>query len=137
MKACPTGCLKFGTKSDMVQIAGLRAQQLRDVSGFTDAGVYNPASIGGTHVVYVLHDIKRPERYGLPANPVIPPSYTYWKWVAKPIGLWLGLLGILAVFFHRIAVGPRLPQPEDPPPINPQPDPVQAEQTEKQESARE
>jgi len=66
----------------------------------------------GTHVIYVLHDIKRPERYGLPANPVIPPSYTYWKWIAKPTGLILGLLGIGAVFFHRVFYGPKLPEPE-------------------------
>src|ERR1051325_990829 len=114
IKACPTGCLKFGTKSDMVQIAGLRAKQLRDVSGFVDAGVYDPPSISGTHVIYVLHDIKRPERYGLPATPVIPPSYTYWKWIAKPIGLGLGVLGIAGVFFHRVFYGPKLPQPEPP-----------------------
>jgi formate dehydrogenase beta subunit len=114
IKACPTGCLKFGTKSDMVQIAGLRAKQLREVSGFQDAGVYDPPSINGTHVIYVLHDIKRPERYGLPATPVIPPSYTYWKWIAKPAGLFMGLLGIGAVFFHRVFYGPKLPQPEPP-----------------------
>ena len=114
IKACPTGCLKFGTKTDMVQIAGLRAKQLREVSGFANAGVYDPQSIGGTHVIYVLHDIKRPERYGLPANPVIPPSYTYWKWLAKPTGLGMGLLGIAAVFFHRVFYGPKLPQPEPP-----------------------
>ena len=114
----------------MVQIAGLRAKQLREESGFADAGVYDPPSIGGTHVVYVLHDIKRPERYGLPANPVIPPSYTYWKWLAKPIGLWMGLLGILAVFFHRVTVGPRLPQPEDPPPLGKQPDSIEAKRKE-------
>jgi hypothetical protein len=98
----------------MVQIAGLRAKQLREVSGFADAGVYNPESIGGTHVIYVLHDIKRPERYGLPATPVIPPSYTYWKWIAKPTGLVLGLLGIGAVFFHRVFYGPKLPEPAPP-----------------------
>jgi formate dehydrogenase beta subunit len=114
IKACPTGCLKFGTKSDMVQIAGLRAKQLREVSGFTNAGVYDPPSIGGTHVIYVLHDIQQPERYGLPANPIIPPSYTYWKWLAKPTGLLLAVLGVGAVFFHRIMYGPKLPQPEPP-----------------------
>jgi formate dehydrogenase beta subunit len=114
VKSCPTGCLKFGTKSDMVQIAGLRAKQLREVSGFADAGVYDPQSIGGTHVIYVLHDIKAPDRYGLPANPVIPPSYTYWKWIAKPIGLGMGLLGIAAVFFHRVFYGQKLEQPEPP-----------------------
>ena len=114
----------------MVQIAGLRAKQLREVSGFADAGVYDPPSIGGTHVIYVLHDIKRPERYGLPANPVIPPSYTYWKWLAKPTGLVLGVLGVLAVFFHRVSVGPRLPQPESPPPLPAQPDTVEAKRRE-------
>lgn len=65
-------------------------------------------------MIYVLHDIKRPERYGLNANPVIPPSYTYWKWFAKPIGLGMGILGIAAVFFHRVFYGPKLPQPEPP-----------------------
>ena len=114
IKACPTGCLKFGTKTEMVQIAGRRAKQLREESGFVDAGVYDPPSIKGTHVIYVLHDIKRPERYGLPANPQIPPSYTYWKWLAKPTGLVMAMLGIGAVFFHRVFYGPKLPQPEPP-----------------------
>lgn len=114
IKACPTGCLHFGTKSEMVQIAGLRAKQLREVSGFANAGVYDPSSIKGTHVIYTLHDINTPERYGLPKNPVIPPSYTYWKWTAKPIGLLMAGLGLLAVFFHRVSVGPKLPQPEPP-----------------------
>jgi formate dehydrogenase beta subunit len=114
IKACPTGCLHFGTKSDMVQIAGLRATQLREVSGFTNAGVYDPPSIKGTHVIYTLHDINTPERYGLPKNPIIPPSYTVWKWLAKPTGLVLGLLGIGAVFFHSVFYGPKLAQPEPP-----------------------
>jgi len=50
----------------------------------------------------------------LPATPIIPPSYTYWKWIAKPAGLFMGLLGIGAVFFHRVFYGPKLPQPEPP-----------------------
>src|SRR6267142_6307285 len=130
IKACPTGCLHFGTKSDMVQIANRRAKQLQKESGFADAGFYDPPSIKGTHVIYVLHDIKRPERYGLPANPVIPPSYTYWKWLAKPSGLVMAGLGLLAVFFHRLAIGPKLPQPEDSPPVEPQPDTIEAERKE-------
>ena len=114
----------------MVQIAHSRAQQLRDQSGFANAGVYDPQSINGTHVIYVLHDIKNPERYGLPANPVIPPSYTVWKWLAKPIGLAMAGLGVLAVFFHRVTVVPKLPQPEDVPVIESQPDPVEAKRKE-------
>jgi formate dehydrogenase iron-sulfur subunit len=115
IKACPTGCLHFGTKQEMVQLASARATQLRDVSGFANAGVYDPQSIGGTHVIYVLHDITKPELYGgLPANPQIPISYTIWKWLAKPIGLAIALLGLLGVFFHYIFNGPKLPQPEPP-----------------------
>ena len=113
IKACPTGCLHFGTKDDMKLLAEDRAAQLRDVSGFANAGVYDPQSIGGTHVIYVLHDITKPELYGgLPSNPQIPWSYTYWKWIAKPIGLIIALLGLLAVFFHYIFTGPKRPQPE-------------------------
>src|SRR6266404_1169815 len=113
IKACPTGCLHFGTKSEMKELAETRATQLREQSGFADAGVYDPSSIGGTHVIYVLHDASHPELYGgLPADPRIPFSYTYWKCLAKPIGLIIALLGLLAVVFHYIFTGPKRPQPE-------------------------
>ncbi|MGA7462674.1 MAG: 4Fe-4S dicluster domain-containing protein, partial [Candidatus Korobacteraceae bacterium] len=64
IKACPTGCLHFGTKDDMKFLAEKRATQLREVSGFKEAGVYDPPTIGGTSVIYVLHDINHPEKYG-------------------------------------------------------------------------
>ena len=112
IKACPTGCLHFGTKDEMVQIAGLRAKQLQEHSGFAAAGVYDPPSINGTHVIYVLHDITKPELYGgLPANPHIPPTYTIWKRVAKPIGLILALFAAPVAFFHYVTEGPKEPQP--------------------------
>jgi formate dehydrogenase beta subunit len=117
IKACPTGCLHFGTKDEMVQLADARVGQLKNDSLFPmpNAGVYNPESIGGTHVIYVLHDITKPEMYGgLPANPQIPVSYTFWKYAAKPIGLFITLMGALAMFFHYIFAGPKLPQPEPP-----------------------
>ena len=68
IKSCPTGCLHFGTKDDMKFLAEKRATQLRDVSGFKDAGVYDPDTIGGTHVIYVLHDINKPETVRRPAG---------------------------------------------------------------------
>jgi formate dehydrogenase beta subunit len=117
IKACPTGCLHFGTKDEMKALAETRAAQLRNDSMFPwpNAGVYDPQSIGGTHVMYVLHDITNPELYGgLPADPQIPLSYTVWKYLAKPIGLAIALLSLLAVFFHYIFTGPKLPQPEAP-----------------------
>jgi formate dehydrogenase iron-sulfur subunit len=115
IKACPTGCLKFGTKLDMKAIADRRATQLREHFGYQNAGVYDPQSIGGTHVIYVLHDATNPEAYGgvLPKEPRIPASFTMWKSVAKPIGLLLALLAAPAAFFHYITEGPKDSQPRE------------------------
>jgi len=114
IKSCPTGCLKFGTKADMRTLADARAKQLREHSGFPNAGVYDPPSVNGTHVIYVLHDITRPELYGgLPANPTIPVTYTAWKRVAKPVGLLLALFAAPVAFFHYITEGPKEPSPPE------------------------
>ncbi len=115
IKACPTGCLHFGTKDDMKMLAENRAKQLREQSGFPNAGVYDPASVNGTHVMYVLHDAKNPELYaGLPANPTIPPSYTIWKDIFKPLGLAFSMLSFVGVLMHYVFEGPKLPQPTPP-----------------------
>jgi len=115
IKACPTGCLHFGTKEDMKMLAENRVKQLQEHSGFPDAGVYDPPSVGGTHVVYVLHDAKHPEKYGgLPAKPIIPPSFTIWKSAFKPLGLGISMLAFLGVVFHYVFEGPKRPQPSPP-----------------------
>jgi len=112
IKSCPTGCLKFGTKTDMVALAESRAKQLREHSGFANAGVYDPASVKGTHVVYVLHDATKPELYGgLPRNPQIPAGFTFWKRFAKPTALLLGLLAAPVAFFHYVTAGPKVAEP--------------------------
>src|SRR3989440_2989990 len=64
IKACPTGALVFGTKDDMKSLAETRAAQLREQTPHKNAGVYDPAGVGGTQVIYVLHDIRNPEAYG-------------------------------------------------------------------------
>ena len=99
------------------QIAGSRAKQLREHSGFADAGVYDPQSIGGTHVIYVLHDIKQPERYGLPANPVIPPSYTVLEVVGETDGTGDGVLGDWRSLFPSRLLWTQMPQPEESPAV--------------------
>src|SRR5438067_5650587 len=115
IKACPTGCLHFGTKDDMTALAETRAKQLRDNYGMENAGVWDPQSIGGTHVVYVLHDATKPERYGgLPANPRIPVVYTWWKYLLKPISLATVGMGVLGMLIHFVAYGPKREQPEPP-----------------------
>jgi Fe-S-cluster-containing dehydrogenase component len=54
VKACPTGAIMFGTKSDMTDWAGDRIKDLKS-RGFESAGLYDPPSVSGTHVMYVLH----------------------------------------------------------------------------------
>jgi hypothetical protein len=99
----------------MKAIAEARAEQLREHFDFKKAGVYDPQTIGGTHVIYVLHDATRPETYGgLPRDPHVPASFTLWKQFAKPIGLALALLAAPAAFFHYIFEGPKEPQPQPP-----------------------
>jgi formate dehydrogenase beta subunit len=115
IKSCPTGCLHFGTKTEMKSLAESRARQLRDVSGFENAGVYDPDSVNGTHVIYVLHDATNPEAYGgLPKTPRIPIAYTLWKPFLKPLGLATVFAGLLGIFFHYVGYGPRRTLPEPP-----------------------
>jgi formate dehydrogenase iron-sulfur subunit len=109
IKTCPTGCLHFGTKEDMLALAQSRAKQLVDVSGFKNAGVYDPQGVGGTHVIYVLHDKTKPEAYGgLPSNPTIPWTVRLWKSPLK----WLGNLaivgGLIGVALHYLRFGPKV-----------------------------
>ena len=106
MKTCPTGAIHFGSKSDMLTLAEERVAELKS-RGFAHAGLYNPEGVGGTHVMYVLHHADKPQLYhGLPANPGISPTVTFWKGIWKP----LAAVGFAATFaasiFHYVGVGP-------------------------------
>ncbi len=105
IKACPTGALVFGSKDDMIDHAGERVADLRE-RGYDNAGLYDPDGVGGTHVMYVLQHLDRPELYGLPRNPVISPLVSLWKGIAKPIALLALGLTALGAFFHYVRVGP-------------------------------
>ena len=106
VKACPTGAIVFGTKDDMKQHAAERIEDLKS-RGFDQAGLYDPAGVGGTHVMYVLHHADQPGLYhGLPENPSISPMVALWKGLAKPLGLAAVALTALAGFFHYVRVGP-------------------------------
>ena len=64
--------------------------------------------VGGTGVIYVLHDATNPEAYGgLPSNPRVPLSVRLWK---KPLK-WLGNLamigGLIGVTLHYLRFGPK------------------------------
>jgi formate dehydrogenase iron-sulfur subunit len=105
IKACPTGALVFGTKQDMQQHAAERIEDLKS-RGFENAGLYDPAGVGGTHVMYVLHHADQPQLYSdLPADPHISPAVRLWKGVTKPLALAVMGFTVLAGFFHYIRVG--------------------------------
>lgn len=106
IKACPTSCLTFGTRSDLIQIAGARADELRQ-DGHAAAGVYNPAGVGGTNVLYVLRDASDPERYGLPADPRVPWTVSFWKGPLKWIGNLVFAGGVLGAIVHYLRFGPK------------------------------
>jgi formate dehydrogenase subunit gamma len=100
VKACPTGCLEFGTKPVMLERARHRAAQVKE-EGFPNVGVYDPPGVGGTGVVYVLHHADRPELYGgLPREPCIDPQLRLWKGPLKLAGGFLFALSLAAAAIH-------------------------------------
>jgi len=114
IKSCPTGCLHFGTKDDMLNIAETRTKQLRDHFGFDKAGVYDPPGVGGTGVIYVLHDASNPEAYGgLPKDPQVPLIVRFWKSPAKWIGNLAIVGGVLGVALHYLRFGPKVVREQD------------------------
>ena len=106
VKTCPTGAIQFGTKKEMLNVAETRATQLKK-RGYTNAGVYNPQGVGGTHVMYVLHHADQPELYhNLPNDPHIATPVNLWKGILKP----LSAAGFIATFagliYHYVGIGP-------------------------------
>jgi formate dehydrogenase iron-sulfur subunit len=106
VKSCPTGAIVFGTKEDMKQHAAERIEDLNS-RGFDQAGLYDPAGVGGTHVMYVLHHADQPALYsGLPNKPKISPMVRLWKGAAKPWALFAIAATAAAGFLHYIGIGP-------------------------------
>lgn len=104
IKACPTGCLHFGTKEDMVALGNLRVGQLK-ANGFAQAVLYDPRGVGGTGVVTVLAHGDHPDWYGLPADPHVPLLVKLWKSVVRPLGA-LAIFGaVIGAFTHFTKYG--------------------------------
>src|SRR5262245_24623657 len=105
-KACPTHCITFGTKAEMVALSEKRIADMK-TRGFDKAGLYNPPGVSGTHVMYVLHHADMPHIYaGLPDNPRISPLVDAWKGVGKYAGMAVIALTAAAGMIHHILQGP-------------------------------
>ncbi len=106
VKTCPTGAIVFGSKEDMIHHAEGRVADLKE-RGYQNAGLYDPAGVGGTHVMYVLQHADQPELYaGLPKDPSISPMVSLWKGITKPLASFGLGLAVLAGFFHYVTAGP-------------------------------
>src|SRR6266566_770913 len=78
------------------------------------AGVYDPPGVGGTGVIYVLHDASNPEIYGgLPKNPHVPWSVKLWKGPLKWLGNVAMIGGLIGLFVHYLRYGPKAREEED------------------------
>jgi formate dehydrogenase iron-sulfur subunit len=112
VKSCPTQALAFGSKEDMLFQAEHRLEDLRE-RGFTQAAVYDPRGVGGTHVVLVLPHGDRPEAYGLPRDPSVGPLLTLWRsgW-ARAAGVATMFAVLVAGVLHYMRHGP-LEVPEE------------------------
>lgn len=112
-KACPTHCITFGTKEEMVSLSEKRVKDLKS-RGFDQAGLYNPPGVSGTHVMYVLHHADQPHIYaGLPDNPRISPIVELWKGVSKYAGMAIIGLTAAAGLVHHILQGANRVSEED------------------------
>jgi formate dehydrogenase iron-sulfur subunit len=105
IKACPTGCLNFGTKEDMVALGNTRVKQLKD-AGFKDAVLYNPDGVKGTGVVTVLK-YNRPDWYDLPVDPHVSLGVRLWKSIVRPLGVLAAFAAVFGVFVHYTTYGPK------------------------------
>jgi len=105
IKTCPTGALHFGSKADMLEEARERTVELKE-RGFEKASIYDPAGVGGTHVVYVLPH-GDPGLYRLPRKPEVSPLVALWRsGFARTLGLFTMIGVVVAGVFHYMKVGP-------------------------------
>lgn len=105
IKACPTGCLQFGTKEQLLEFGRRRVRQLR-LQGFEHTTIYDPPGVQGAHVIYVLPYGNRPDIYGLPPEPKVPTAVSLWKGPLKTIGSAIMLGGVATALLHYLIYGP-------------------------------
>src|SRR5262249_5307372 len=118
IKACPTGCLQFGTKQDMVAAGQQRVAELK-AHGFVNAALYDPPGVKGTGVATVLAHGDHPERYGLPRDPHAPWRVAFSRRFLLPLGLLATCETIAGVFGPFLRHGPKKPPEGGPPDTQP------------------
>lgn len=83
VKTCPTDCIKYGDRSQLVAWGKERVKELQ-ARGYKNANLYGDTQLGGLHELYVL--LERPSVYGLPEAPRVSPRLKLWKYGLQPVG---------------------------------------------------
>jgi len=86
--ACPTGAIKFGKRTELVEEGKERTATLHKANA--NAVFYGDKELGGLHVMYVLDDT--PEVYGLPTDPEVPPAA-----LVRDVLKWVGVGAAVAI----------------------------------------
>ncbi|OQW95787.1 MAG: formate dehydrogenase subunit beta [Beggiatoa sp. IS2] len=113
VKTCPTGALMFGEQEDLLHLAEGRIARLKE-RGFANAGLYDAPGVNGTHVMYILHHLDKPELYSnLPKDPHISVQVNFWKTLLQPLGM-LGFGAAMLVWLgHYLKSGPEVAEEEE------------------------
>ena len=113
VKTCPTNAISWGSKHDMLALADKKVETLKS-RGYENAAVYNPAGVGGTHMMYVVPHGDRLADYSLPSDPTASPAPMTGLVFLKRIGAWLMGFGVLGALVHFLRYGPeRLDEHDD------------------------
>ncbi len=102
VKTCPPGAVQFGERNELLSIGKNRVTALVD-RGYKKANFYGDTQLDGLGVMYVLTE--KPDVYGLPEDPKVPPSAILWQDILKPVGAIAGgvtLVALAASFFANL-----------------------------------
>lgn len=105
VKTCPTNAISWGSKDDMLALADQRVETLK-ARGYDSAAVYNPAGVGGTHMMYVVPHGDRLDDYSLPSDPTASPAPMTALGFIKRLGAYVMSISIVGTLVHFLAYGP-------------------------------
>jgi len=99
---CPTGALTFGDRSDILNLASARVEELKK-NGNKNVELYGLSELEGLQMVYVLSEGKEDSqsKYGLPENPRVPASAQVWSYVFKPVRAFLVMVLAFALWVNK------------------------------------
>ena len=109
VKTCPTNAISWGTKEDMQALAAKKVAGLQ-ARGLEHATLYDPAGVGGTHMMYVVPHGDQLEEYDLPADPTAAPGALAALGSLRQLGASALGLGLLATALHYLGFGPQEPE---------------------------